>query len=469
MSRSNFQDFSSGSKVLLLVEFVILSSLIFGGIVLNHNFNFIHQQEIPTNVLIILAIIFSFTTQLSMIALGLYNPRLRENLRTVFRRLSVAFIIAYFFTSILLVVFSPYTIEVPLLAAVALTGLFLTTLLRWLESKFDILEMGRRNVVVLGTGERASIIEKRMRRSVDRKNFNLLGFVSMPGDRVETGIQEEELLEINGQSLLELVQDRKIDEIIVACDERRGTLPTEELFACRLRGINVIEILDFIERETGQVAVNLIYPSWVIYSNGFSSSNYLRNNLDWLLNVLVGSLLFIVTLPLMILAAIAIKIEDGLRAPIFYIQERIGLDGIPFNIVKFRSMQVDAERHGAVWSDKNDNRVTRIGNFLRKYRIDELPQLYNVIRGDMGFVGPRPERPEFVRELVLSIPYYNQRHNVKPGLTGWAQLKYPYGSTEEDARQKLHYDLYYIKHRGFLLDLHILLRTAEVILFGKGR
>ena len=171
----------------------------------------------------------------------------------------------------------------------------------------------------------------------------------------------------------------------------------------------------------------------------------------------------------MLITALIIKIEDGIRAPIFYHQDRVGLDGKVFRIVKFRSMHTNAETNGAVWASTDDQRTTRIGNFIRKYRIDELPQIYNVLRGEMGFVGPRPERPEFVQNLIRAIPYYNERHNVTPGLTGWAQLKYPYGSTEDDAQEKLKYDLYYIKHRSFLLDLNILIRTVEVVLFGKGR
>ena len=173
--------------------------------------------------------------------------------------------------------------------------------------------------------------------------------------------------------------------------------------------------------------------------------------------------------PLMLITAIAIKLDDGFGAPIFYFQERVGLDGRTFRIIKFRSMRTDAESGSAVWASINDDRTTRIGGFIRKYRLDELPQIYNVLKGDMGFVGPRPERPEFVQDLIRSIPYYNERHNVKPGLTGWAQLKYPYGSTEEDAAEKLKYDLYYLKHRSFLLDIKILVRTVEIVLFGKGR
>ena len=171
----------------------------------------------------------------------------------------------------------------------------------------------------------------------------------------------------------------------------------------------------------------------------------------------------------MIITVVLIKLDEGLRAPVFYTQERVGLDGEPFNIIKFRSMRLDAEKNGAQMACENDDRITKIGNILRKYRIDELPQMYNVIKGEMGFVGPRPERPEFVQQLIKTIPYYNERHNVKPGLTGWAQLKYPYGATETDSLEKLKYDLYYIKHRSFLLDILILIRTVEIVLFGKGR
>jgi sugar transferase (PEP-CTERM system associated) len=241
------------------------------------------------------------------------------------------------------------------------------------------------------------------------------------------------------------------------------------LFACKIRGVEITEILDFIERETGQIAVNLIYPSWVIYSNGFASANYLRNTLDWIFNAAIAVVILFFTWPIMLITALLIKLEEGIHAPVFYFQERVGLDGQAFKIIKFRSMRVDAEKNGAQWAAKNDDRTTKIGGFLRKYRVDELPQIYNVLRGDMGFVGPRPERPEFVQDLVKKIPYYNERHNVKPGLTGWAQLQYPYGATEEDAMEKLKYDLYYIKHRSFLLDLLILVRTVEIVLFGKGR
>ena len=321
--------------------------------------------------------------------------------------------------------------------------------------------------MVLGTGQRASIIESRMRRDVDRQDFTVHGFVIMEGD-LPDGIQHETRINLD-ESLVEYSLAHDIDEIVVANDERRNKLPVDELFACKIRGIEITEILDFIERETGQIAVNLIYPSWVIYSNGFASTNDLRNSLDWIFNAGMALVLLLVTCPIMLITVLCMKITEGFNAPIFYKQERVGIDGEPFNMIKFRSMRLDAEKHGAQMASENDSRVTKIGQYLRKYRIDELPQIWNVLHGNMGFVGPRPERPQFVQSLIKNIPYYNERHNVKPGLTGWAQLKYPYGATEADSLEKLKYDLYYIKHRSFFLDILILIRTVEVVLFGKGR
>jgi len=338
---------------------------------------------------------------------------------------------------------------------------------RYFTFKIDFFGFGKRNILVMGSGQRASIIERRMRRDVDRQDFTVHGFVVMDGDAPD-GIQRETRINLE-ESLVDYALKHDIDEIVVANDERRNNLPVDELFACKIRGIEITEILDFIERETGQIAVNLIYPSWVIYSNGFASNNHLRNSLDWFFNGVMALFLLLLTWPVMLITVICIKLTEGFNAPVLYSQERVGLDGEPFNIYKFRSMRLDAEKHGAQMASENDNRITKVGLYLRKYRIDELPQVWNVLHGDMGFVGPRPERPEFVQGLIKNLPYYNERHNVKPGLTGWAQLKYPYGATEADSLEKLKYDLYYIKHRSFLLDLLILIRTVEIVLFGKGR
>ncbi|EJI84224.1 sugar transferase domain-containing protein [Alishewanella aestuarii B11] len=335
----------------------------------------------------------------------------------------------------------------------------------------DLSQLSRRNVLVLGAGERAAIIERRMRRTVDRRYFNLVGFVKIEGDKPGF-IPEDKLLEIDYlQNLFDYAERNDIHQLVIACDERRNMLPVDLLFKCKTRGIDVTDILDFIESETGQIAVNLIYPSWVIYSNGLARSQRFKTNLDYRLNALLALITLVLAWPIMLITALLIYLEDGRRtgAPILYRQTRVGFDGQPFQIIKFRSMRVDAEKNGAQWASTNDDRVTRVGRVIRKYRIDELPQLFNVLKGEMGFVGPRPERPEFVSQLAKDIPYYAQRHNVRPGLTGWAQLKYPYGSTAEDALEKLKFDLYYIKHRSLLLDLTILIRTVEIVIFGKGR
>ncbi|TRX58181.1 TIGR03013 family PEP-CTERM/XrtA system glycosyltransferase [Thalassomonas sp. M1454] len=410
---------------------------------------------------------FVLTMLLSCLGLGLYKSKLRETFFGVLRRLLLASAITF----ILIVIFeqlieNPYLDDDFLIRACALSFLF-TSVFRYFLFKFNILGFARRNVLVLGNGQRALIIEKRMRREVDRKGFNLVGFVHMPGD-LKSEINPDHIITIE-TNLLDYVVKNQVHEIVVATDERRENLPVDSLFACKLRGVKVTEILDFIEKETGQIAVNLIYPSWIIYSEGFHSSNDLRNTFDWLFNACLAVILFILTWPFMLLAVIAIKLEDGFNAPVLYWQKRVGLHGKEFSIAKFRSMTTDAEKDGAKWSTASDSRITAVGRFIRKYRIDELPQIYNVLCNDMGFVGPRPEQPEFVNDLKNKLPYYSERHNVKSGITGWAQLKYPYGENEVDALEKLKFDLYYIKHRSFLLDLLILIQTAEVVLFGKGR
>lgn len=467
MSSSKFRDLSVGSKSLIIIEQVLFACGMLFAVYLNGIFNIVEFQGNPDGFLLLYAVIFALLNQLTSLALGLYNSKLRVNFRGVFRRLVMSVAVAFSCATIINPFYGLYALPVELLAIASLLSLVLVTLFRFGIFKVDFFGLSKTRVLVLGAGERASIIERRMRRDVDRQDFTIHGFVVMPGDGTD-GIKEETRIHLD-TSLVSYALEHEIDEIVVANDERRGNLPVDELFACKIRGIEITEILDFIERETGQIAVNLIYPSWVIFSNGFASNNYLRNSLDWFFNAIMASILLLITWPIMLITIICIKVTEGLDAPVFYRQERVGLDGELFSIIKFRSMRLDAEKNGAQMASKNDNRVTKIGQFLRKYRVDELPQIYNVLRGDMGFVGPRPERPQFVRELTENLPYYNERHNVKPGLTGWAQLKYPYGATEADSLEKLKFDLYYIKHRGFLLDLLILIRTVEIVLFGQGR
>jgi sugar transferase (PEP-CTERM system associated) len=240
-----------------------------------------------------------------------------------------------------------------------------------------------------------------------------------------------------------------------------------ELLECRLAGIEVLELPSFLERETGKVRLDVLNPSWIIFGEGFRASAR-QQLLERAFDIVASLGLLVVALPFMLLAVVGIKLEEGRSAPVFYRQRRVGYRGDVFDVLKFRSMRVDAEKFGAQYATANDPRVTRIGGLMRKTRIDELPQLLNVLRGEMSFVGPRPERPEFVNELEHRIPYYRERHTVKPGITGWAQLCYPYGSSEKDTIEKLQYDLYYVKNRSLLFDLAILVQTVEVVLWRKG-
>jgi sugar transferase (PEP-CTERM system associated) len=467
MSSSKFRDLSAGSKSLIIIEQVLFVSALFLAIYLNEWLDFVEFDNTPNQFFLLYAIIFALINQLSSLALGLYNSKLRESFRGIFRRMLMCVAVGFFAATLINPFYGVYRLPIEVIAVASLFSVLLISSFRYFIFTIDFFGFGKRRILVVGAGQRASIIEKRMRRDVDRQDFIVHGFIIMEGDSDE-GIKRETRINLE-ESLVSYALQHDIDEIVVASDERRNNLPVDELFACKIRGIEIIEILDFIERETGQIAVNLIYPSWVIYSNGFASNNHLRNTLDWIFNAIMAVGLLLITWPIMLLTVIIIKLTEGFSVPVFYRQERVGLDGEPFNIIKFRSMRLDAEKDGAQMASENDNRITKVGNYLRKYRIDELPQIYNVLCGHMGFVGPRPERPEFVQQLIKNIPYYNERHNVKPGLTGWAQLKYPYGATENDSLEKLKYDLYYIKHRSFLLDLLILIRTVEVVLFGKGR
>lgn len=425
-----------------------------------------------TSVTFANVMVFTISVVIINLSVGLYEAKLREPFRGIIRRIFVSAILSFFvvamFSGVLFTEFSPHPLYAP--TAVPLIILSLVIFRYHIHTTDTFYSKPR--IIVLGVGVRASVIEKRMRRDVDRANFDLIGFVPMPGDDNEHGIKNETLLHIDvNEELQRFLADNEVAEIVIASDQRRGTLPVSTLFDARLKGITVTDLLDFMERETGQIAVDLMYPSWVIYSNGFQSQNYFRQLADFWINITLALIILSVTWPIMLITAICIYVDDGYRTKtsVLYKQERIGKDGKSFNILKFRSMRPDAEKDGAKWASKNDSRVTAIGGFIRKYRVDELPQLFNVIRGEMSFIGPRPERPQFVEQLIKEVPYYAQRHNVKPGLAGWAQLNYPYGASVLDSLEKLKFDLYYVKHQSLLLDLLILVRTVEIVLFGKGR
>jgi sugar transferase (PEP-CTERM system associated) len=335
-----------------------------------------------------------------------------------------------------------------------------TALLRFIDG-----DLFRRPVVVLGTGSRARRLSELVVRGENR-SFAIKGFVHGGGDlRLVLGSQLDLDTVEDERALVRFVAAAGAREVVVATDDRRG-MPVEQLLHCKIGGINVVDYLTFCERETRKVDLDWLQPSWLIYSDGFRQGvrvDALKRALD----VTASLLLLLFVLPILLVAIIAIKLEDG--GPVLYRQERVGLDGRVFTLLKLRSMRQNAERDGKPrWAQNGDPRVTRVGAILRKLRIDELPQLLNVLNGKMSFVGPRPERPVFVEELAAAIPFYRERHSVKPGITGWAQVNYPYGASLEDARHKLGYDLYYVKNRTLFLDLLIVVQTVRVILFQEG-
>jgi sugar transferase (PEP-CTERM system associated) len=347
-----------------------------------------------------------------------------------------------------------------------LTAFTANLISRSLFTSLTDLDQFKSRVLVYGAGQAASTITSSMRRKSDRQGFNIVGFVRVPEE--ESRIEGERVINLR-QPLAEYVKQTEIDQIVVAMDDKRTQLPMDELFQCRVSGVKVMDLPSFFEQEAGKILVDFVTPGWMTFAvNGFSASKASMMAKRWF-DLLAAFLLLMFAWPFMLLTALAIWIEDGIGSPIFYRQERVGQHGRLFKVIKFRSMTVDAEGDGrARWATSNDSRVTRVGAFIRKTRIDELPQILNVLVGHMAFIGPRPERPEFVQQLAETIPYYEARHCVKPGITGWAQLCYPYGASEQDAKQKLQFDLYYVKNHSIFLDFMITLTTVEVVLFGKG-
>ena len=338
-------------------------------------------------------------------------------------------------------------------------------ILRAVFFHFAGVESRKHRVLVLGTGVNAARIA-----SMEENSPHQLGFTVVRYVRLEEGhsiISDDRQTELTG-SLLDLVFELEINEIVIAVDDRRKGLPVDDILDCKMSGIVIFDLLTFFEKETSRVNIDLLHPSWIYYSPGFNVG-VIGQNGKRLLDISVSALMIMMLSPFFVIITLLSLIGSLGRHPVFYHQSRVGQNGRTFRVHKFRSMKPDAESDGvARWATSNDTRVTMLGNFIRKTRLDELPQLFNVLKGDMTLVGPRPERPEFVLELEKQIPYYRERHRVKPGVTGWAQLRYQYGSSLEDSKQKLQYDLYYVKNANIFLDLVILLETVEVVLMGKG-
>jgi sugar transferase (PEP-CTERM system associated) len=333
----------------------------------------------------------------------------------------------------------------------------------WRTLYYMILEkrLFARPILLIGTGRISSTIAAEITDNQD-SGYRIAGFV---GDTPPASNPNNIPIFPLHAHLTDTCEATRVDQIVVALDDRRGSMPIKGLLKCKLQGVSIHDGITFYEAITGKILVQDVNPAWLIFSDGFQASrlSYLFKRV---LDIFLSIIGLIVSLPITLPVALWIKLESP--GPVFYLQERVGERGDTFKVIKFRSMRQDAEKNGAVWAMKDDNRVTRIGGFIRKVRIDEIPQMWNVLKGEMSFVGPRPERPIFVEKLTETIPYYSLRHSVKPGISGWAQVCYPYGASEEDALRKLEYDLYYIKNQSIFIDMLIIFRTIKTVLFRKG-
>jgi len=408
------------------------------------------------------ALIFAVTASICNISVGLYQRSPHSNLSSLLLRLVASFLMTTVVMSLVFYALPELFVGRGVFAFAVLFSLLMTLLVRLAYFRIaDNQELNRR-VLVLGAGNNARRILEFENR-LPYGNLHFVGFARMGNDPCE--IPAERLIVLD-KPINQFAENEDIDEIVVAPDDRRQGLPVDEILDCKMNGFEVIDLLTFFEKEAGIIKIDCLHPSWLVFSDGFRMKSGLL--LKRVFDVLASSLLLGVSWPIMLLTAAAIILECRGRHPVFYRQIRVGADWKLFDVIKFRSMRPDAEKDGVRMAATNDDRVTRVGRFIRKTRIDELPQLLNVFKGDMSFVGPRPERPEFVERFAETIPYYSERHRVKPGITGWAQVCYPYAENEEDTVEKLQYDLYYVKNYSLFLDFLIMLRTIEVVLWGKG-
>jgi len=447
------------------IEFLILFLSMYLGYTLRFvggdaNEFMVHGSIVPR------AILFSLVMIITMTAFGMFTRESQTgNIGYYFRFLASFLVGSIAMTFVIYVM--PYLYTGRGVLALALGFAFIgSAISRMLFIRLVDINKLKRRLLVVGAGSRAAKIGTLLEQNEEiGKKYHFLGYL-VPGDVPQhPHVPQAKLIKDKG-SLLAIVTRYAVDEIVTAIRERRNSgLNMHDLLECKLEGVRVTDISSFFERETGHVQLDSLNPSWMIYSDGFQQTSA-RNVIKRIFDVTISVLLLVLTLPITLITALLIVVESG--SPVFYRQERVGECGQIFQVLKFRSMRKNAEQAGPQWATTNDNRVTRVGRVIRKLRIDELPQIINVLRGEMSFVGPRPERPYFVKQLSDQIPHFLNRHTVKPGITGWAQIRYPYGSSVEDAVQKLQFDLYYAKNHSLFLDLIILFQTVQVVLFGKG-
>jgi sugar transferase (PEP-CTERM system associated) len=411
------------------------------------------------------ALVYAFIMQLCLVAFGAYQRQTGRFINMLVLRIASGLLLGMIPLGVSFYFLPAFFLGRGVLFAAVFISFLLISVIRLLFRKVVKEKHMWTRVLVLGAGKHADLICDAF-RSGEIKGLNIVAFVKMPGDKGEADAGTVITLE---KSLISQVEELDIDEIVIAVDDRRSAdFPTKALIDCKMSGVNVLDLVTFFERRAGKIRLDMLNPSWLYLSEGFYMGTF-RKMGKRVFDIIVVLLLLPIAVPMAMLTASAIFVESMGRGSVLYSQIRVKQNGRLFKIYKFRSMVTDAEKDGvARWASKNDSRITRVGRFIRKGRLDELPQLFNVLNGDMSFVGPRPERPEFIEKLVSKIPYYEERHRVKPGLTGWAQICYAYGDTEEDSVQKLQYDLFYVKNYSVLLDLLILLQTAEVVMLGKG-
>ena len=407
---------------------------------------------------------FAMIMALSMAAMGMYQLDSRPDSKATLARLMPSLVLGLGLIS-LVFYWAPYLYFgrgiLGIVMLLAMAGVFLTrtTFFKWSNLGIQV-----NRVMVLGTGARAKEYGDLIENDPGCRKFKIVGFVPMPGE--EHRVPLTTVMPAEG-TLAFMVNKYSVNEVIVAVGERRnGGFPIQELLQCKLNGVKVSDAAKFYERERGQIRVDSLHPSWLVFGGGFEQG-LSRTAVKRIFDLAASIILLVVTFPVMLVTALFILVEDG--APILFRQERVGKGGGTFKVLKFRSMRNGAEKEGKPqWAAANDPRTTRVGRIIRKLRIDELPQIFNVLKGEMSFVGPRPERPYFVDQLSAQIPYYDSRHSIKPGITGWAQVRYQYGASVGDAVEKLQYDLYYVKNNSLFLDLIILIDTVQVVLLGKG-
>lgn len=454
-----FRHYISGIYLgLILLEVTVFFSALYLGKSLRF-----YNPDLVQPGLFFPSLLYSVVMLVCMTGMGLYQRNQGWSSAAIVLRILGAFTLGILGMTLIFYSFPELFIGRGILGFALLFSLGGVSLFRALFYRLVDSEQLKRQVLILGAGKSAQEIID-LQNDQNHQNIRVVGCVPTSGE--EPVVDKNHLITMS-VPLIDYVVREDVDEIVVAPDDGRQGLPVDDLLDCKMSGFEVVDLLTFFEREAGVIRIDVLRPSWLVFSDGFRAGSF-RDISKRLFDIVSSLIILFFAWPVILLAGLVVFFEGGCKDPVFYTQTRVGMNWKLFKVIKFRSMRVDAEKNGAQMASKNDTRVTRIGRFIRKCRIDELPQLLNVLKGDMSFVGPRPERPEFVENFSETIPYYSERHRVKPGITGWAQMRYPYGTSEEDAVEKLKYDLYYVKNYSLFLDLLIMLQTTEVVLWGKG-